>query len=440
MAINFVRVKDLVSKVKGDIFIEEEVKVSVNFEGSKLNSIENVEREGIGIRVIRDGKVGFSSTNDASEIEKAFDRAIEVSRFGEDIDISFPRQPSVVFPIKIYDPSLENVNERDMVELGEEIISGIKDINPSIEVNLKIEKSFVKKSVINSSGLDITLNKTFWVISVEGVYVCRDESLLWLYDSKYSSRYDIDFSPIISYLQNIFLFSTEVASIGSGKYPVIFAPSSLYTLIEILGVSLNGENVYKGISPIKDKVGEKVFSESFSLVDSPHLDWAIGSQPFDDEGVITNHKEIISNGVLKSFITDLRTSYLQNQVSTGNGFRSYSSLPKPDFSNIVVHSGDMSLREMISSIDRGLIVYNLLGGGQSNINAGEFSVNVEKGFLIEKGKIVGRVKDVMVFGNVFDLFKNIVYISKEVKTEFNAVLPYIMFDSVNVNSNDGNVK
>ena len=440
MAVNFVKVKDLISKVKSDVFVEEVTKVVVNFEGSKLNSIENVEVEGIGVRVIKDGRIGFSSTNDVSKVEDVFEKALEVSKFGEEVDISFPKQPSLVFPIKIYDSSLESVNERDMVDLGEEIISSIKEINPSIEVNLRIEKSFIKKSILNSSGLDITLNKTVWGILVEGVYVCRDESLLWLYDSKYSSRYDIDFSSIISYLQNIFLFSAENAYLDAGKYPVIFAPSSLYSLIEILGVSLNGESVYRGISPVGDKIGEKVFSESFSLIDSPHLDWCIGSQPFDDEGVITNHKDIISRGTLKSFVTDLRTSYLQNQVSTGNGFRSYSSLPKPRFSNVVVPNGEVTLREMISSVDKGLIVYNLLGGGQSNVNSGEFSVNVEKGFLIEKGKIVGRVKDVMVFGNVFDLFKNVVSVSKETKVEFDAVLPYIMFDKVNVSSQNEGVK
>lgn len=437
MAVNFSELKDRISSVKGDVFVEEEKTTLVKFEGSKLNSIDNVEKEGIGVRIIKYGKVGFSSTNDSSKVDEVFKSAEEVSLYGEDLELSFPKQPSGILPTKIYDSSLEDVNERDMVELGEEIVNSVKEIDSSIEVNLNIEKSFIRKTIINSSGLDLSVNKTIWGISVEGIYVAKDESLVWLYDSKYSSRYDIDFTSIVAYLQNIFLASVSNASITSGKYPVIFAPSALSTLIYILGVSLNGENVYKGISPVKDKLGEEIFSQKFSLIDSPHLDWGIGSQPFDDEGVLTNYKELVSNGVLKSFINDLRTGYLQNQVSTGNGFRSYSSLPKPSFSNVVVPRGDNTLKEIISSVDRGVIVYNLLGGGQSNINAGEFSVNVEMGILIDKGRMVGRVKNVMLFGNVFELFKNIVAISKETKTEFNFVLPYIMFDGVSVSCENG---
>ncbi|MEN2998464.1 MAG: TldD/PmbA family protein [Brevinematia bacterium] len=438
MTIDFIKIKDkiLSSKfLKGDVFIEETKSTVVKFENSKLISIDKAEKEGIGVRIIKDSRVGFSSSNDFTKVDEVFEKAIDVSKYGEELDITFPKQPSYVLPIKVYDTSLENVNERDIVEFGEEIIGTIKEINPNIEVNLNIEKSFIKKTIINSSGLDLTLSKSIWGIEIAGVYVNDDESLLWLYDSKYTTRYDIDFSSMVSYLQNIFVFSNkDRGSINSGKYTVIFAPNALQTLINILCISLNGENVYRGISPVRDSIGEKIFSEKFSLIDSPHLDWAINSQPFDDEGVITNYNEIISNGVLKSFVNDLRTAYLQGQVSTGNGFRTYSSLPKPSFSNIIVPKGDNNLREMISSIDKGLIVYNVLGGGQSNVNAGEFSVNVETGLVVENGKILGRVKDVMIFGNVFDLFKAVISVSKETKAEHNAILPYIMFGDVNVAS------
>ncbi|MCX8029106.1 MAG: TldD/PmbA family protein [Brevinematales bacterium] len=434
MSVNFIKIKDKISSCKGDVFVVQENLTSVRFENDKLNSIDNVEKEGIGVRVIKDGKVGFVSTNDIRDIDNIFSSAEEMSKFGEELDISFPRQPSVVIPIKSYDQSLENVNERDMAELGEEIITSIKEIDPTISVNLNIEKSFIKKTIINSSGLDLSLNKSIWSISIEGVYVGKDESLLWLYDDKHTSRYDIDFSSMISYLRNIYFFAQTNSKVQSGRYPVIFSPSALSPLIYILGVSLNGENVYKGISPLRDKIGEKVASEKFSLIDDPHLEWGIGSQEFDDEGVLTNYKEIISNGILKGFIDDLRTAYLKNTVSTGNGFRSYSSLPKPHFSNIVVPRGDQTLKEIINLVDRGLIVYQILGGGQSNINAGEFSVNIETGFYIENGKVVGRIKDTMLFGNVFDIFKRIIAISKEVKAVGNYFLPYIMFDGINVSA------
>ncbi|MGB9620849.1 MAG: TldD/PmbA family protein [Brevinematia bacterium] len=434
MPFNFNLIKDRILSRKGDVIVIEENSTTVKFEGSKLNSVNNFSKEGLGVRIIKDGKVGFSSTNDVSKVDEIFMKAEEVSKFGEELDISFPKQPKATLNENFVDPSLEDVSQRDMIELGEEIISSIKEIDHSIEVNLEIEKSFIRKSVINSSGLDLSNSKTIWGVSVEGVYVGNDDSLLWLYDSKFSTRYDIDFSPLVSYLRNIYLYSKDTAKIESGKYPVIFAPTSLITLVDILCLGVNGENVFKGISPIKDKINEKVFSEKFSLIDDPHIEVGISSQPFDDEGVITNYKEVISSGVLKSFINDLRIGYLRNDVSTGNGFRNYFSLPKPSFSNVVVMNGDVSLSSMIGSIDKGLIVYQLLGGGQSNVNAGEFSVNIETGFLIKDGHIIGRVKDTMLFGNVYELFKRIIQISKETKAVYDHFLPYILFEEVNVAS------
>jgi len=432
MGVNYNKVKDRLSSVKGDIIISESTSEKVKFENGEVNSIDSSNHVGIGVRVIKNGRLGFTSSNDESKVDEIFKTAEELSNYGEEIDISFPKNPPAIRNINLYDESLEKVDEYDMVNLGEMIVKSLKELDRDISVNLEIEKTLIRKSIINSNGLDVSFGKTIWGFSVEGMYIQPDESLLWLYDSKYSTKYSIDFSDVVSYIRNMYLFSKQNATIQKGQYPIIFSPLSFSILLDILSVSLSGENVFKGISPLRDRLRDQVLSEKFTLVDDPLLEEGIFSQPFDDEGVLTNHKEIISNGVLNSFIYDLRTAYLMNTTSTGNGFRDYDSLPKPSFSNVVVPNSETSLNNLISQVDRGLIVYNVLGGGQSNINAGEFSVNVELGSLIEGGKIVGRVKNVMLFGNVFDLFKNVIEFSKETKVVFDKVLPYVLCDKVNV--------
>ena len=88
----------------------------------------------------------------------------------------------------------------------------------------------------------------------------------------------------------------------------------------------------------------------------------------------------------------------------------FSSQPSPGNSNITVEPGTMSFEAMIKDIRYGLLVDQVLGGGQSNVLAGEFSVNIDLGYLIENGEIVGRVKDCMFAGNAFEVFNNIVAI------------------------------
>jgi PmbA protein len=112
--------------------------------------------------------------------------------------------------------------------------------------------------------------------------------------------------------------------------------------------------------------------------------------------------------------------------STGSGRRSYASQPSPGGSNTVVEPGTDSFVDMIAGLKRGLIVDQTLGAGQSNILAGEFSVNVWLGFLVEDGHVRGRVKDCMVAGNVYEVLKRVEAVGSEAQWLGSTCVPPIM--------------
>ena len=87
---------------------------------------------------------------------------------------------------------------------------------------------------------------------------------------------------------------------------------------------------------------------------------------------------------------------------------------------------------MIRSMKRGLLVQQVLGAGQSNVIAGEFSVNIDLGFLVENGEIVGRVKDCMIAGNVYDAFNHIAAVGSESEFRGSTRTPAIHFESLTV--------
>ena len=122
-------------------------------------------------------------------------------------------------------------------------------------------------------------------------------------------------------------------------------------------------------------------------------------------------------------------------MSTGNGGRSFSSQPSPGNSNIVVEPGNMPFEAMIKDVKYGVLVDQVLGGGQSNILAGEFSVNIDLGYLIENGEVVGRVKDCMIAGNVFEEFNNIVAIGNKAEWQGSTKVPPFYFKSMNIAGN-----
>jgi PmbA protein len=138
--------------------------------------------------------------------------------------------------------------------------------------------------------------------------------------------------------------------------------------------------------------------------------------------------------VLKNFIYDLQTAGMMGVKSTGHASRDFSSLPSPSVSNLVISPGKAGLAEMIKGIKYGVIVHDFLGAGQSNLLAGDFSANIALGYKIEKGKIAGRVKDVMISGNVYDLLRDqVVELSRDqemVVSRGSFITPAIMFKDV----------
>jgi len=136
--------------------------------------------------------------------------------------------------------------------------------------------------------------------------------------------------------------------------------------------------------------------------------------------------------VLMNYYYDLQTAGMMNTRSTGNGGRGSGSQPAPGTTNIIVRPGDAKLEAMIRGMKRGLLVDQVLGGGQSNLLAGYVSVNIDMGFLIENGEIVGRVKDCMLACNIFEAFKRVVAISDAPEWHGALYAPAIQFDAISV--------
>ena len=122
---------------------------------------------------------------------------------------------------------------------------------------------------------------------------------------------------------------------------------------------------------------------------------------------------LIENGVVRTFLYDLQTAGLAGTQSTGSGERGLGSLPNPSAGVLLVGDGDIPLDELIADMKEGLIIEGLLGAGQSNVLGGDFNANVLLGYKVENGAVVGRVKNVMISGNVYTALNNIIAIGSD---------------------------
>jgi PmbA protein len=115
---------------------------------------------------------------------------------------------------------------------------------------------------------------------------------------------------------------------------------------------------------------------------------------------------LIEGGVLKNFYYDLQTAGLAGTNSTGNGYRSLYSLPGPSLAALIVPAGEAKYGEIVDGIKEGVLIDQVMGAWAGNVLAGDFSANIHLGYKIENGEIVGRVRDTMVAGNVFQALKD----------------------------------
>ena len=406
-------------------------KTTVEYEANQLKTCAVAETKGTAVRVIRNGQLGFSASTDETVINKLAANALESAAYGDKAPFSFP-DPKPGPAVRTFDKAVADLPIARLVEMGKEILDLVLRVEPDARCNIGLERSIVTASIRNQKGLDVSFQTSPLSLGLEIDRIEGDDVLI-LYDQFGATVWDNDYLDFARNLVEKLKKARTITSIQPGKMPVLFAPTGTLALGLPLSQGLNGKEVYKGTSPIKDKVGEKLFDEKITIIDDGTIDGKFASASYDDEGVPRRRNVLVEKGVLKGFVYDLKTAAQSGVESTGNASRQLFYPPEPSFTNFVIQPGQTPLKDILSGIDEGIIVEDLLGIGQGNIISGAFSNPLALAFKIEKGEIVGRVKDLSIAGNIYDLLKNVAAVSKEAQWVYNTFYaPYILIPEMNV--------
>jgi len=402
---------------------------AVDFENDKLKSAESSQRTNINLKVIVKGKVGVSSTTDPEDVDGIVARALEAAEFGSEAHFDFP-EPQELEPVKVFDPNLLPLDKPEMILMGQQMMEMIKAYNPEILAGADVHKNITKFEYANSKGATYTNESTNFSVGTGGQLTRGTDILFASYGIGQKNR-EVDTEDIATRAIEYFRMAEEIVPIASGEMPVIFTPRGLIALLLSLGLAIDGKNVFLGASPLQEKLGQQIADHRFTLIDDPSVDFGARTSAVDNEGIPRQVMPIIEEGILKNFIYDLDTAGRAGTHPTGHG--SSRSL-----TNLVLSAGDISVEDMIQSTQQGLLVHSFLGLGQGNPINGEFSVNLFLGYKIEKGKVVGRVKDVMLAGNAFEALKNIDAISQDREwisgpyTRYSGLFPYIKVKGLSI--------
>jgi PmbA protein len=414
-----VKSEEVLSSARGkaeqaEVFSASVRATTVQFEANALKQVQSRESSSTALRIFREGRIGFGITSGGGG-EALVDMAVETSQFGSPANFQFPSFHDYS-ETHIFDPEVQKIAMDRIVEIGAELIARVRGHTPDILCDVQITKGTSSVSLMNSLGGEGTYDKSFLSLSLEGILV-RDTDILWVEDSESSCRSDlIGTDELVDRVVWHLEMAKKEATVPTKLLPIIFTSQGVASaLLSPLVLAVNGKAVLEGASPLRDKLGEQVFDRKLSLWDDATVAYRVGSYPFDDEGVSSQRLPLVANGAVTSFLYDLQTAALAGKRSTGNGRRAGGGSPSPAISSLVLQKGEVSFHEMVKDMKEGLIVEEVIGAEQGNTLGGDFGGNVLLGYKVEDGEIVGRVKDTMIAGNVYQVLRELPGIGRETR-------------------------
>ncbi|MFO1425064.1 MAG: metalloprotease PmbA [Candidatus Competibacteraceae bacterium] len=191
--------------------------------------------------------------------------------------------------------------------------------------------------------------------------------------------------------------------LGTRQVPVLFAPELARGLIGHGVAAIRGGALYRKASFLLDRLGTSVFPAFVTIRERPHLRKALGSAPFDSEGVATADRDVVSDGVLQGYVLDSYSARRLGMKTTGNAGGAH---------NLIVEPGPLGHAELLRQLDTGLWVTELLGHGVNGVT-GDYSRGAA-GFWVEHGEIQFPVHEITIAGNLSTMFKSIVAVGNDV--------------------------
>lgn len=188
------------------------------------------------------------------------------------------------------------------------------------------------------------------------------------------------------------------------QVPVIFAAEIATSLLSHFTSAIRGGALYRKASFLLDHLGKQIFPAHIRIHEQPHLKRALGSTPFDNEGVATQARDIVRDGVLQGYILDSYAARKLGMQTTGNAGGVH---------NLVIDPGALDLDGLLRRMDKGLLVTELMGMGVNAVT-GDYSRGAA-GFWVENGEIQYPVEEITIAGNLRDMFMRIAEVGNDVE-------------------------
>ena len=412
-----------------EIYIDESKVIELDSQKEELNFAKEEIELGVGIRVIKDNKQGFAFTSNLDNLSKTATKAIENTKLTKvDENYSFAQQEKVVDVKGVYDKKFKDLSLDECVEFLKHTIDITLDSGCEV-TGCGFSASESRSLILNSNGVSIEDEGTGFGLGLS-VMLQKDGNIATAYNSQSSRFFDIDGEKLSSEVCELAKSSINTKPVETDDYDVVLDYYAATGLLQTFMSAFNGENVMRGRSILKGKLGEEIANSTLTIIDNPLLEKGMATSKCDGEGSVSKQTELINEGVLNSFIYDIYTANKENTESTSNGYRgSYLTTPMISPSNLEFKFSEM---KDLEEIDKGVLTTSVLGAHTANPISGDFSVEASNAFKIENGELTDPINKAMISGNIFEIMKTVEGLNSEIKQYRSLIIPKLLVHNLRV--------
>ncbi|MDF2590846.1 MAG: peptidase modulator of gyrase [Clostridia bacterium] len=421
----------------GDLFKKEEQTSSVVMLQGVVQKIQGKKAVDLALRIVKDNNMG-SAVSTSVEDDTIIERALISCKYQKQEPVQFTEKtPSIV---QCFDKKVSDMSVEELAAEGQRVLDIFKKHEPGIIPDIYISNAIRNIHVINSKGFDNSYDKTEYSISLS---TKTAKGFTEIHDMLEASNYQQFSEEDIARIITKHKISQNRIGVDTGKMPVIFGGKAMGSLMMRFLAGIKASSVFKGISPLEGKLAEQVFSKEITIRDNGMLTFGIGSCPFDDEGVATANTLLVEKGELKGYLAGISDAVKLQVSPTGNSFKrtlftqDIEDAPALDSTNLLIEGNNIPDEKLIKDIKYGIYVDSVMGAHTGNIIAGEYSLNIGCGYLIQDGEFTGKVMNAMVAGNIYEDFKKIAAIgtrNEVMRTIFYSMgySPMILFKDLSI--------
>lgn len=415
-----------------EIYQSVQTEKSVTWFDAHMDTMTTSHVLGTSIRGIYEGNMANMAMEevDDARVDSVLDELIDQAKIISTKDVDVLRKPEkfdVVHSTKHWvRPSMEDI-KACLASLEKELLA--YDSRVVQVASLGWEESGSSRNITNSYGMQVEDSDMAQylvasvVVSENGVvkddYEIEIIENLRQFDSKAFTKRLCDKA----------LFKLNATSIKSGEYPVIFSKEAMTSLFGAFVDLFNGDLIYKGISPIKDKLNKQIFSNKITIIDDPKDTDCLSIANFDDEGCPTKAKVLVNDGIFANMLLDTKSGRRMGLESTGNGFKAgYAGTVGVQPMNCYIKPGAYSLEELCEQMKDGVVITDLQGlHAGLDFVSGNFSLQAS-GYTVKDGKKDHALALITVADNFLELMNKVVDVGSDLDWKYHQIVsPSIRF-------------